>query len=199
MAADTKSLIQTGRMKEGAIESSLKSESMKLPASVQEKLSPFLGFDISKVKVYSGPVAAMAADAMGAHAFTLGSSIFLGKNKLNFETPEGLGLLAHELLHTSHFGAGDSVDSKEQAAEAMEDRVKRAFGSGGSPLLALERDTDKKSSGQANLHSTKNIPAGTVGARPAYDPDQVFDAVCDKVTELLFESLRLERERNGED
>ncbi len=199
MAADTQSLIQTGRMKEGAIESSLKSESMKLPASVQEKLSPFLGFDISKVKVYSGPVAAMAAEAMGAHAFTLGSNIFLGKNKLNYETPEGLGLLAHELLHTSHFGAGDSIDSKEQAAEAMEDRVKRAFGSGGSPLLALERDTDKKSSGQPNLHSTKNIPAGTVGARPAYDPDQVFDAVCEKVTEMLFESLRMERERNGED
>ena len=200
MAADTKSLIQTGRMKGGHIETALKGEAMTLPASVQEKLSPFLNFDLSKIKVYSGPVAAMASEAMGAHAFTLGQSIFLGKNKLDFSTPEGLGLLAHELLHTSHFSSGSSVESKEQEAEAMEARVKSAFGNG-SPTLALEKTTDKKSNDQVDTRNSKTgmLKPNSVGAVYRHDPDYVFDFVCDIVFDRLIEEVRLERERNGED
>ena len=133
-------MVQTGRMDQNSISASLKSEGNQLPKSVQDKLSPFLGFDLSTIKVFSGPIAAMASEAMGAHAFTLGKSIFLGERKLDFSSPEGLGLLAHELLHTSHFNSGNSVESKEQAAEAMEARVKAAFGSGSNMSLALENE-----------------------------------------------------------
>lgn len=199
MAADTQSRIKTGRLSGGGIEDSLRSEASLLPASVQEKLSPFLGFDLSTIKIYSGPVAAMAAEAMGAHAFTLGKSIFLGQNKLDFSSPEGLGLLAHELLHTSHFGSGDSVDSKEQAAEAMEARVKQAFGSGGNMNLALEKDSDKKTTGMADQRSSAlgTIKSNSVGARPSYDVEEVFDAVCLKVVDLMVESFKRECEREG--
>ena len=199
MAADTQSQIKTGRLSGDGIEASLRSEAANLPASVQEKLSPFLGFDLSNIKIYSGPVAAMAADAMGAHAFTLGKSVFLGQNKLDFTSPEGLGLLAHELLHTSHFGSGDSVDSKEQAAEAMEARVKQAFGSGGSMNLALENNADKKSSGKGDLRSSAlgSIKPNSVGARPNYDVEEVFDAVCLKVIDLMVESFKRESEKEG--
>lgn len=199
MAADTQSMIKTGRLAGNGIEDSLRSEAAQLPASVQEKLSPFLGFDLSSIKIYSGPVAAMAAEAMGAHAFTLGKSVFLGQNKLDFSSPEGLGLLAHELLHTSHFGSGDSVESKEQAAEAMEARVKQAFGSGGSLDLALERNSDKKTSGMADQRSSAlgTIKPGTVGARPTYDVEEVFDAVCLKVLDLMVESFKREHDKEG--
>ena len=197
--ADTTSLIQTGRMDSKSIESSLKSEAMHLPAYVQSKLSPFLGFDLSNVKIYTGPIAAMASEAMGAHAFTLGKNVFLGENKLNFNTPEGLGLLAHEILHTSHFGSGDSVESKEQAAEAMEARVKQAFGSGGTMSLALEKDSDKKTTGKIDQHSSaiNAVKPNSVGSRPTYDAEYIFDTVCDKVTQLLFESFQREKERGG--
>ncbi len=199
MAADTQSMIKTGRLAGNGIEDSLRSEAAQLPASVQEKLSPFLGFDLSSIKIYSGPVAAMAAEAMGAHAFTLGKSVFLGQNKLDFSSPEGLGLLAHELLHTSHFGSGDSVESKEQAAEAMEARVKQAFGSGGSLDLALERNSDKKTSGMADQRSSAlgTIKPGTVGSRPSYDVEEVFDAVCLKVIDLMVESFKREHDKEG--
>jgi hypothetical protein len=199
MKSDTSSLIKTGRMGAGAIENTLKGEGMRLPASVQEKLSPFLGFDLSNIKIFSGPVAAMASEAMGAHAFTLGQNIFLGKNKLDFNTPEGLGLLAHELLHTSHFNAGDSVEAKEQAAEAMEDRVKQAFGSGSSMSFALESSKDKKSSGQTDMSSsaTGTVPAGTVGTRPAYDTEYIFETVCEKVFEMMMDDFRKVQERES--
>lgn len=201
LSADTKDLISTGRMDSNSIESNLKGEAMQLPASVQSKLSPFLGFDLSNVKVFAGPIAAMAADAMGAHAFTLGKNIFLGENKLNFNTAEGLGLLAHELLHTSHFSSGDSVDSKEQAAEAMEARVKKAFDPGTSLRLALEGDSDKKTTGKIDEHSSAvgTLPANSVGARPTYDAEYVFNVVCEKVVDLMYESFVRQKEREGTD
>ncbi len=200
-AADDASLVKTGKMDQGTIEAKLKGEAMDLPRSVQEKLSPFLGFDLSNIKIYSGPIAGMAAEAMGAHAFTLGHSVFLGKDKLNFSSAEGLGLLAHELLHTSHFNSGSSVDMKEQEAESLEARVKNAFGSSTNPALALEKDSAKKSNGEIGKRSSVDgkPKAGTVGARYAIDPDYVFDFVCDYVFDLLIEEMRMERERNGDD
>lgn len=195
--ADTTSLVKSGHLSGKQLESSLKSEGMNLPKSVQDKLSPFLGFDISNIKIYSGPIAAMASQAMGAHAFTLGHSVFLGENKLNFSTPEGLGLLAHELLHTSHFDSSMSVDSKEQQAEDIEARVKNAFGSSG-PALALEK---KKSNPETDKRSTLDHKpiANTVGARYDYDEDYIFDYVCDYVFERMLDELRTDRERNGDD
>lgn len=200
-AADTTSLIKTGKMGKDHIESKLKGEAIQLPRSVQEKLTPFLGFDLSNIKIYAGPVSAMAAEAMGAHAFTLGHSIFLGKDKLNFSSAEGLGLLAHELLHTSHFNSGSSVDMKEQEAESLETRVKNAFGSGTNPTLALEKDTAKKTNGEIDQRSTLDgkPKAGTVGARYALDPEYIFDYVCDYVFDQIIEEMRMERERNGDD
>ncbi len=198
LSADTKSLINTNRMDSGSIEASLKSEAIQLPTSVQQKLSPFLGFDLSNIKIYDGPIAAMASEAMGAHAFTLGKSIFLGENKLDFNSPEGLGLLAHEILHTSHFGSGDSVDNKEQAAEAMEARVKNAFGSTNFSL-ALEHDSAKKTDGKTDERSsaTGTMKPYSVGSRLTYDPDYVFDTVCEKVLDLIRESIRVEKESGG--
>ena len=199
-SAEATDLIQTGRMAEGNVESRIKSEGELLPASVQQKLAPFLGFDLSRVRIYSGPVASMAADAMGAHAFTLGTNIFLGRNKLNYDTPEGLGLLAHEILHTSHFSAPGSVDSKEQAAESMEERVKKAFGTTVDRFLALEENFDKTTAApNLSRASDEDIAPDSVGARFAYDPDEVYDAVCEKVLELMTDSFNTEKERQGKE
>lgn len=200
MAADTGSLVKTGKLSGGMLESKLRGEAVQLPKSVQEKLSPFLGFDLSNIKVYSGPIAGMAAEAMGAHAFTLGHSVFLGKDKLNFSSAEGLGLLAHELLHTSHFSSGSSVDMKEQEAEAMESRVKNAFGGGTNLALALEKDVSKKSNGEIDKRSTLDHQPkpGSVGARFAMDPEYIFDYVCDYVFDQIIDEMRMERERNGD-
>lgn len=199
-AADTTSLVKTGKMGKDHIEAKLKGEAVQLPRSVQEKLTPFLGFDLSNIKVYSGPVSAMAAEAMGAHAFTLGHSIFLGKDKLDFSSAEGLGLLAHELLHTSHFNSGSSVDMKEQEAESLESRVKNAFGSGTNPMLALEKDTAKKSNGEIDKRSTLDgkPKGGTVGARYSLDPEYIFEFVCEYVFDQIIEEMRMEHDRNGD-
>ena len=82
----------------------------------------------------------------------------------------------------------------------MEARVKSAFGNG-SPTLALEKTTDKKSNDQVDTRNSKTgmLKPNSVGAVYRHDPDYVFDFVCDIVFDRLIEEVRLERERNGED
>ena len=194
-AADTQSLIKTGRISAKQIATNLKSEAMTLPKEVQKKLSPFLGFDISNIKVYTGPVAEMASTAMGAQAFTLGKSVFLGKKNLDLSSPEGLGLLAHELLHTTHFTSGDSVNLKEQAAENVEARVRKAFGAA-EKSLALE-----KKSPFGKLASTASAALPTDDKKPQkklINAEQVFDEVSNMVLERLIEDFTREKERNGD-
>ncbi len=199
-SADSVDMIKTGRMHQQSIESRINAEGMPLPKNVQDRLSPFLGFDLSHVRIFTGPVANMAAEAMGAHAFTLGRNIFMGRNKLDFETPEGLGLLAHEILHTSHFSSGESVDAKENAAESLEARVKKAFGTTPEKALALEEKFNKTAAAP-NLakDALDQIQPGTVGARHKYDPEEVYESVCNKVLELMQDSFKTERNRTGRD
>ena len=194
-AADTQSLIKTGRISAKQIATNLKSEAMTLPKEVQKKLSPFLGFDISNIKVYTGPVAEMASTAMGAQAFTLGKSVFLGKKNLDLSSPEGLGLLAHELLHTTHFTSGDSVNLKEQAAENVEARVRKAFGAA-EQSLALE-----KKSPFGKLASTASAALPTDDKKPQkrlINAEQVFEEVSNLVLEKLIADVKKEKERNGD-
>ncbi|MCL2325584.1 MAG: DUF4157 domain-containing protein [Proteobacteria bacterium] len=199
-AADTRSLAKTGRMNSEQMAAALRSEGQSLPQSVQDKLQPFLGFDLSTIKIYTGSVAEMASEAMGAQAFTLGKSVFFGEKKLDFHSPEGLGLLAHELLHTAHFGAGDSVDTKEQAAEALEARVRNAFGATDTKL-ALEGSTDKKQSGEIDQRSslTGMLPANSVGARPAISATMIFDEVAEMVLDMMQEDMLRYKQSCGDD
>jgi hypothetical protein len=193
--ADTQSLIKTGRISAQQISTNLKSEAMTLPKEVQAKLTPFLGFDISNIKVYTGPIAEMASAAMGAQAFTLGKSVFLGKKNMDLSSPEGLGLLAHELLHTTHFTSGDSVNLKEQAAEDVEARVRKAFGAA-KQSLALEKKSPfakVSASTSAALPTDDGLPK-----KKLLNAEQVFDTVSNMVLEMLLEDVKKERQRSGE-
>lgn len=201
-SADTRSLIESGAKSPTQVEGSLRAEAKALPTSVQAKLAPYLGFDLSKVKIFSGPIAEMASTAMGAQAFTLGKNIFFGAQKLDLQSPEGLGLLAHELLHTAHFSSGDSVGTKERAAEAMEQRVKKAF-SPTNKELALEGGGSSKKTSEVGNHGQEAsagsaIAPHSVGKRPKYDMDNLVDHVTEMLTDWMSESMDREKQRSGE-
>ncbi|MFA5624393.1 MAG: DUF4157 domain-containing protein [Bradymonadales bacterium] len=199
-SADMKSLVEGGARSGAQIEDSLRAEGQSLPTTVQEKLAPFIGFDLSKVKIFSGPISEMAATAMGAHAFTLSKNIFFGAKKLDLQSPEGLGLLAHELLHTTHFESSDSVGVKESAAEAVEERVKRAFSpaSRGLALEGSDKSNEKSNEGQ-KASAGSAVPKESVGKRPKYDLDKIVDIVTDMMTDWMTESMEREKERTGND
>jgi len=73
-----------------------------LPIAIQRKMEAFFGADFSDVRVHSGP----QAHAIGAIAFTLGSSIYFAPGQYKPETPRGQQVLGHELAHVLQQRAG---------------------------------------------------------------------------------------------
>ena len=71
-----------------------------LPDSSRALLHTLTGVDPASVRVYRGPVADRAASAQNADALTDGSAIALGGGHAT-DTPETMGLLAHELTHVA--------------------------------------------------------------------------------------------------
>ena len=58
-----------------------------------------LGHDFSDVRVHVGKSAAESADAIYAHAYTVGSHIVFGAERFDTDSGAGRRLLAHELAH----------------------------------------------------------------------------------------------------
>jgi hypothetical protein len=68
--------------------------------AVRRFLTPLLGIDPGEVNVVQGPEADALAAAHDADAITREETIVLGSS-VPARTPEGLGLLAHELVHVA--------------------------------------------------------------------------------------------------
>jgi serine phosphatase RsbU (regulator of sigma subunit) len=131
-----------------------------LPSSVRKKMENELGVSLARVRVHTDPVAAAAARAVRAEAFTVGEDIFFAERAYSPESREGQKLLAHELTHvvqayqgrTAQGGTGISVsqpgESLEREADAVAERIttkpKRTAGSraprarGSSPVLGRQ-------------------------------------------------------------
>lgn len=107
-------------------------------------LAPVLGLDPGDVPIYRGPAAARLVRAYAADALAVAGSIVIGDQR-DEATPEGLGLLAHELHHIARGGAARFVaplagpagpppadeEAGAERAEALATEVAR--GGGGAP------------------------------------------------------------------
>jgi len=70
-----------------------------LPEWLLARLRATLGVDFSGVSIHLGPAANAACAALGAAAFALDERVFFAQGSPPPFSPEGLGLLAHELAH----------------------------------------------------------------------------------------------------
>jgi hypothetical protein len=84
--------------------------------------------DFAHVRIHTGPLAAAAARALGAQAFTVGHDIFFAADRFAPDTPHGRGLLAHELAHVlqqgpepwrGFFSVGSLDDPQERRAAQL--------------------------------------------------------------------------------
>ncbi|MEB3260941.1 MAG: DUF4157 domain-containing protein [Cyanobacteriota bacterium] len=78
------------------------------------------GEPFNEVRIHNGSGAAREAAALGAKAFTVGSTIVFGEGHYAPHTPEGRGLLAHELAHVvqQRRSEGPIADSREAERDA---------------------------------------------------------------------------------
>jgi len=70
-----------------------------IPEWLLARLRATLGVDFSGVSIHLGPAANAACTALGAAAFALDERVFFAQGSPEPFSPEGLGLLAHELAH----------------------------------------------------------------------------------------------------
>src|SRR5690606_19827164 len=106
-----------------------------LQPSVRAEMEGHLGADLSDVRIHTGPDAAASAQAVQAHAYTVGSDVVF-RDASTLGTDQGKRMLAHELTHVVQQRSGpvdgtpmgnglkisDPSDRFERAAEESADR-----------------------------------------------------------------------------
>ena len=82
-----------------SVENVLRSPGRPLEGATRAFFEPRLGHDFGQVRVHSGGLAARAASAVHAQAFTVGRDVVFGAGEYAPEKTSGRRLLAHELTH----------------------------------------------------------------------------------------------------
>jgi hypothetical protein len=111
-----------------------------LEPEVRTDMEGRMGHDFSDVRVHDDSAAASSAQAVNAHAYTVGSNIVFQRDKYDPSSAEGKTTLAHELTHVVQQRSGpvdgtsapggikvsDPSDRFEREASANADRVMSA-------------------------------------------------------------------------
>lgn len=145
----------------GLLRHAASQQAQPLEPTLQHGLEHYLGHDLSQVRVHEGSATARAADHLGARAYTLGNSIYLGSEVSSLGQRERTRLLAHEAVHTVQQGgdtvaphAGLAVSSPHDAAEQEAEQIAATFDASrttpGSRSLAL-RDWLRANSGRPGI------------------------------------------------
>ena len=138
-----------------------------LDTSTRTSMEQALGADLSGVRVHTDGAAAASAQAVQAHAYTVGDEVVFGPGQYQLGSAAGQRTLAHELTHVvqqrngpvSGTPTGDGIslsdpsDSFERAAEANADRIMSgtpsnafatASGAGGSSVQRQEAPEEEE-------------------------------------------------------
>jgi hypothetical protein len=140
------------------IESTIASGGQPLDPQVRSTLEPRFGHDFSNVQVHTDASAARSAEAVEAHAYTVGSHIAFNAGQYDPQSAGGQQLIAHELAHVVQQSSGaasspmassmvvsEPGDRHEQEAEAAAEAVLaggQAELSAGAAEVQREADED---------------------------------------------------------
>ena len=102
------------------VHDALRSPGQLLDQPSRAYFEPRLGHDFSAVRIHTGPQAVASANAVQAHAYTVGHDVVFGAGRFAPGTLEGRRLLAHELAHVVQQSAASGPDAMltRQPAEA---------------------------------------------------------------------------------
>lgn len=154
----------------------LRSSGHPLDAATRGFMEPRFGHDFSRVRVHTDNKAAQSAQAVNAHAYTVGKNVVFGQGQYAPGTQSGQHLLAHELTHvvqqSGHAGLqpklaiGNANDSFEQNADCVANRITAGQSSVG------------------NIETTSSLLQRTIGdghdlTSSRFSGDVVLEAVYD--------------------
>lgn len=77
----------------------LNSSGQQMDSATRAFFEPRFGFDLSRVRIHSDPLAAQSAESIQARAYTVGNNIVFGGGEHQPHSESGRRLLAHEIAH----------------------------------------------------------------------------------------------------
>ncbi|MFO0943671.1 MAG: DUF4157 domain-containing protein [Pirellulales bacterium] len=131
----------------------LRSPGQPLGAETREFFEARFGHDFSRVRVHTNSTASRTAEAVGAHAFTLGNQIVFGEGQYSPSSDFGVKLLGHELTHTlqqrnvqlstsDQLSIGSPSDESEQEADKIASTIAdQSTSLMGTPLRVLSNSS----------------------------------------------------------
>jgi hypothetical protein len=161
----------------------LNSPGQPLSKSARQFFEPRFGHDLGHVTIHTGARASESAEAVHAHAYTVGRSIVFGSNRYEPDTSAGRRLLAHEISHVfqqtsrSSRGTDSSVPNLQRQTDATD--LDREYASaveiGDWPKAAEKLNAFNRNDIDARLAKLSSdeilqLHAGAV-ANPAVGPD----------------------------
>jgi hypothetical protein len=163
----------------GSVDDALRGSGHSLDANTRHFMESRIGFDFSKVRVFTDTRAADSARDLKARAYTVGSSIVFDSGNYKPQSPEGKKLLAHELTHVVQQDrnlpakSADSarVDNSDVAAPlsrvnrgASGPIIQRQCSCGGSGSSGGECEECKKDAVQRKASGTSEPATATTAA-----------------------------------
>jgi hypothetical protein len=111
------------------VHSVLNSPGAALASETLAFMEPRFAYNFGRVRVHTGTEAALSAQMVNAHAYTVGSDIVFGSGQYAPQTAAGRRLLAHELTHViqqasgARRGPGLMIGSGASASERVADSI----------------------------------------------------------------------------
>ena len=137
---------------------------------------PRFGHDFSQVRVHSGVEAEQSAQALYAHAYTVGRDIVFGANRFAPATQDGRWLIAHELTHMVQQNSGQ-----------LQAFVQR------DPLPPKTVKSDFEEKVLSELHDLEGNPRIQIPAARKQRLFELFSSLHRAEADAIYERLRVRR------
>jgi len=146
------------------------SGSFGVPARVRPALEQVVGEPLGDVRLHTDAPARLAASAISAKAFSVGSDVFFGPGQFGPDTPSGLGLLAHELTHVAQARGGATGEGPLRVGAegvgltlgGVSDALERQAERNEARATSLAGSVHRKASGMAGVVPRPGLSGGTV-------------------------------------
>lgn len=162
------------RLAQESVQQTLQAPARPLDATTRGAFERTWGHDFSAVRVHADEDAARSAEAVGAHAYTVGHDVVFGRGRYEPGSERGTQLLAHELTHVRQQEGAPSTGQvallDDAAAEAEAERAPAAVALRVPPALqraAVEEPAAIPAAAEPAAAPAADEPAAEEPARPA--------------------------------
>ncbi|MBL8298419.1 MAG: DUF4157 domain-containing protein [Rhodanobacteraceae bacterium] len=162
-----------------------------LPPALKHDLGARMGQDFGAVRLHDDAAARSAAEALNAHAYTVGDDVVLGEGVPPLDTVAGRHLIAHELAHVvqQRRGGPPPALTADAAHEIAASRAASAVSAGSNPVgvagatgVGVARE-EKKGPRKRSLKSSRKSNRAASSKPAAKAPARQVDPEIDRMVE----------------